>query len=76
MGKICLIYIDDVVIWGDSAQECLQRVEEVVMRLKDNGVICNGEKCCLLSTKMELLGHTIHAGRIYPQTWKLQPLRQ
>ena len=29
----------------------------------------------MLSTKIELLGHCIHSGKIYPQTWKLEPLR-
>lgn len=76
VGKLCLIYIDDVVIWGDTAEQCLDRVKTIVRKLKQDGVICNGEKCCLLTTKLELLGHYIHSGKVYPQTWKLEPLRQ
>ena len=75
IGDCCLVYIDDVVIWGDTAEECLANVHRVVRRLREHGVLCNGEKCCLLSTRIELLGHTIESGRIYPQAWKLEPLK-
>lgn len=75
IGSICLVYIDDVVIWGATAQECLANVTTVVRRLREHGLLCNGEKCCLLSTRIELLGHIIESGRILPQTWKLDALR-
>jgi Reverse transcriptase (RNA-dependent DNA polymerase) len=64
IGKICLVYIDDVVIWGDTAEECLANVQRVVRLLRRHGLLCNGEKCCLLSTRIELLGHVIERGRV------------
>ena len=66
IGTTCLVYIDDVVVWGRSAAECLARVKEVVRVLRRHGLLCNGEKCCLLSTRIELLGHVIERGRICP----------
>ena len=75
VGAICLVYIDDVVVWGDSAEECLANVKEVVQTLRKKGLMCNGEKCCLLTTKIELLGHIIEKGCIKPQSSKLEPLK-
>ena len=75
VGATCLVYIDDVVVWGDTATECLQNMKEVVKTLKAKGLMCNGEKCCLLTTRIELLGHIIESGRIKPQAMKLEPLR-
>lgn len=66
VGAICLVYIDDVVVWGDTATECLESVKKVVQTLKSKCLMCNGEKCCLLTTRIELLGHIIESGRIKP----------
>ena len=66
IDSICLVYIDDVVVWGVTPEECLANIKTVVCKLREHGLLCNGEKCCLLSTKIELLGHIIESGRIMP----------
>ena len=65
-GDCCLIYIDDVVVWGDTPEECLNNVIEIVRTLKQAGITCNGEKCCFLSKQIELLGHIVEQGRLKP----------
>ena len=65
-ATVQLVYIDDVVIWGQSAAECLRNVRLVVTRLREKGLLCNGEKCCLLSKRIELLGHIISEGSVKP----------
>ena len=75
IGCICLVYIDDVVVWGSTADECLRNVVTVVRKLREQGLLCNGSKCCLLSKRIELLGHIIEEGRVKPQVSKLEPLR-
>lgn len=62
----CLVYIDDVVVWGNSPEECLKNVIDIVQTLKRAGITCNGEKCCFLSTQIELLGHIVEQGRLKP----------
>lgn len=62
----CLIYIDDVVVWGNSPEECLKNVTDIVQTLKRAGITCNGEKCCFLSTQIELLGHIVEQGQLKP----------
>lgn len=66
IGSICLVYIDDVVVWGADPEECLANVKIVVRKLREHGLLCNGEKCCLLSTRIQLLGHVIESGRVMP----------
>lgn len=61
-----MVYIDDVVVWGADPEECLANVKIVVRKLREHGLLCNGEKCCLLSTRIQLLGHVIESGRVMP----------
>ena len=75
VGTICLVYIDDVVVWGDTPEECLENVRRVMKRLYAVGLQCNGAKCCFLSTEIELLGHIIANGVVKPQTWKLDSVK-
>ena len=30
IGKTCLVYIDDVVVWGDTPEEVLERMQEII----------------------------------------------
>lgn len=66
MGECCLVYIDDVVVWGDSPVDVLRNTERVVARLRAAGVTLNGAKCCFLSEEIELLGHTVTKGFVKP----------
>lgn len=59
IGDTCLVYIDDVVCWGNTPEECLSNVRVVMDRLASKGIMCNGAKCCFLSTEIELLGHIV-----------------
>ena len=59
VGKTCLVYIDDVVVWGDTPEEVLERTQEIIERFASAGMRLNGTKCCFLAREIELLGHRI-----------------
>jgi putative transposase len=71
------IYVDDIVIFSDTAEEHLLHVEAVLKRLTKYNLIVNPEKCHFFCTEVILLGFIInkHGRRINPekvanvQTW-------
>jgi hypothetical protein len=44
----CLMYIDEVTVFGNSVQQNMERVEEVLQKISEAGLKLNQEKCELL----------------------------
>ena len=63
---ICLIYLDDVLVFGSTFEQHMQRVEEVLSRIKEAGLKLKPDKCHLLQTNVNFKGHTISAERVLP----------
>ena len=56
--NVCLIYLDDVIIFGHNLADHLSRLEEVFIRLRAANLKLKPSKCtflCLLSTSCCLL---------------------
>lgn len=49
--QTCIIFLDDIVVFGSSFQEHLQRVEEVLHRIHDSGMKLKPQKCNLFQKK-------------------------
>ena len=62
----CLIYLDDIVVFGKTFDEHLQRVEEVLDRIKAAGLKLKPEKCQLFHREVDFLGHLVSADGIKP----------
>lgn len=62
VGNICLININNVVVWGDSPQEVLQNTSLVIEKLSAARMTVNGNKCCFLDQDVKLLGHFVCKG--------------
>jgi len=43
--QICLVYLDDVIIFSANAEKHVKDVDTVLHRLREAGVILNLEKC-------------------------------
>ena len=57
--QTCLVYLDDVVIFGRDEDELLQRMDEVFTRLGDAGLKLKPRKCKLFTRETDYLGHVI-----------------
>jgi hypothetical protein len=66
-----LIYLDDVICWGDSLEEMGGTITIIVNSLYAAGLKLNGEKSCFLTKKLEVLGHWVESGVIKPDHGKL-----
>ena len=57
--RSCLVYSDDVVIFGRTEQELISRMGDVFSRLKQAGLKLKLRKCRLFSRKTDYLRHVI-----------------
>jgi len=71
-GTVC--YIDDILVTGSNDEEHLQRLEEVLSRIKESGLRLKQEKCVFFQPSVEYLGHTIDAVGIHPLPSKLEAI--
>jgi hypothetical protein len=68
----CLIYIDDIIIFGSTVDEHLQRLTRVFDRLREAGLKLQPKKCHLVQERVKYLGHIVSAGGVQPDPEKLQ----
>ncbi len=73
--KGILVYIDDIVIFAKTKEEHDEIVQKVLKALKAAGFSLNTEKCKFAQTKIKFLGHVIKNGKNYPDSEKLEAIR-
>lgn len=59
VGKICFVYIDDIVIYGNSLQEHINNLNVVLRRLDENKLKVKPSKCHFLKSQISYLGYVI-----------------
>ena len=74
IGKCCMVYIDDIVIFSQSTKEHASHVEQVLQRIKTAGLQLKLSKCNFELPEIELLGFTVSAQGIRPQRDKVQAI--
>ena len=57
--EIAMVYLDDIVVFGRTFEEHLQRLRLVFVRLRDAGLKIKAKKCDFLKRKIKYLGHVI-----------------
>ena len=57
--EICLIYLDDVIIFSETFEDHLVRLHQVLTRLKDAKLKLSPSKCKLFRSQVEYLGHIV-----------------
>ncbi len=70
----CFVYIDDIIIFGETEEECIQHTKNVLDRVFGDGLKLGALKCEFLLTKVDVLGYVIEDGKLYPKCDKLQGL--
>lgn len=62
--KICLVYLDDVIIFSGNFEEMLNRLRQIFLRLRPVNLKLNPKKCSLFKRKIRYLGHLISGERL------------
>lgn len=70
-----VVYIDDVLVTGQTEEEHLATLEEVLRRMEEAGLRLRKDKCAFLAPSVVYLGHRIDAQGLHPEADKLQALQ-
>ena len=57
--SICLVYLDDITVFGKSVEEHLDQLREVLTSLQNAGLKIKPSKCHLMQTRVRYLGHIV-----------------
>src|SRR5882757_3151644 len=61
IGRICHVYLDDIIIWSSSLAEHKKNIALVLEALRAAHLYCSTKKSALFSTEVHFLGHLISA---------------
>ena len=73
--NVC-VYIDDILITGESEQEHLKTLDKVLTRLGEAGLKLKRQKCFFMQSSVEYLGHTISAEGLRPTQEKVRAVTE
>ena len=59
----CIVYIDDVVVWGDSMEDHFKSLHDVFKRYSINNVNVKLSKCHFDCSETEFVGHKVEVGK-------------
>ena len=59
--KICLIYLDDVIVFSKTFEDHVDQLGQVLTRLSDAGLKLAPKKCHFFQSQVALLGHIVSA---------------
>lgn len=57
--KMCLVYIDDIIVFGRTFEETLDNLEQVFGKLENAGLKLKVKKCFLFKKEVLLLGYKV-----------------
>lgn len=73
---ICLVYIDDLIIFSRTFEDHLHHLEQVFKRLREAGVCLKPSKCYFVQTKVEYLGHIVSGESLSPNPNKIKAVQE
>jgi len=73
--KVCLCYLDDIVIFARTPEELLERLRIMLNRLMEVGLKVKPSKCALFQTQIHFLGHLISEHGVEPSQRKSRPFK-
>ncbi len=59
IGKSCLVYLDDVIIYGKTFEETLSNLRLVMESLREHNLLTKALKCELFEVSIAFLGHVV-----------------
>lgn len=75
IGKECLVYIDDIVVFSVSLEEHMEKLKKVFQRLREWNLKIQVDKCHFLKKEIEFLGHIVSQEGIKPNPAKIEAIK-
>ena len=76
LWKRCLVYIDDIIVYGKSFEETLQNLQTVFQRIRDAGLKLKPKKCELFTKEILYLGFRVNGDGVKPDPGKIEAVTQ
>ena len=80
MGELnlreCLIFLDDILIFSDTFEEHIKRIEAVFSRLHEHGLKLKPSKCEFFKSTVSYLGHVVSANGVETDPEKIKALSE
>eukprot|EP01029_Cantina_marsupialis_P031725 TRINITY_DN920_c0_g2_i1.p1 TRINITY_DN920_c0_g2~~TRINITY_DN920_c0_g2_i1.p1 ORF type:complete len:1759 (-),score=361.37 TRINITY_DN920_c0_g2_i1:1652-6928(-) len=73
--KRCIVYIDDVIVFGKTKEEFLENLRMVLACLNKANLKLNPAKCCFASRQASFLGFIVRDGKKFVDPSRIQGLR-
>lgn len=76
VGKICYVYLDDIIVYGSTKLEHARNLELVLQRLRKVGLKINFKKCTFFKNSVSYLGHTVSDEGLKPDPAKYEAIEK
>ena len=73
--QTCLVFLDDIIVYGTSFEQELQRLQTVFDRLREANLKLSPKKCDLFKHEVNYLGHVVSDRGIVPDPQKVNSIR-
>jgi hypothetical protein len=73
--EVCLVYLDDIIVFSDTFRQHLERLSMVFNRLRTAGLKINASKTHLFQRRVSFLGHVVSEAGIEPDPSKIEAVR-
>ena len=74
--EICLIYLDDIIVYGNSVGQMLTRLETVLTRIRNARLKLKPDKCVLFQKQVKFLGHVVSSEGVSTDPEKVSAVSQ
>lgn len=75
IGKCCLVYMDDIIVFSSSFEEHVKDIQNVFAKLKQANLKIQLEKCFFFRKETQFLGHTVTRNGVRPNADKIEVIR-
>ena len=72
---ICVIYLDDLIVFADTFEDHLKRLDMILTRLKQCNLKLSPEKCIFIQEKVHFLGHVVSSEGIETDPTKEEKIK-
>ncbi len=70
-----VVYLDDILITAETKEEHLERLDEVLSKIRESGLRLKKEKCVFMASSVEYLGHLVDAEGLHPLPEKVRVIQ-
>ena len=71
-----VLYLDDIIVFSDSVEEHLKRLEEILQRLRAANLMLKPSKCHFFKRQVEFLGHIVSQDGVSTDPHKVEAVKE